>query len=38
MALSENEIAEILVKLKKIAPNVYRHIMGIIAAIIKIVK
>jgi len=38
MALTENEIAEILIKLKKIAPNVYRHIMGVIAAIGKLAK
>jgi len=38
MAKTEQEIAELLIKLKEIAPNVYRHIMGMIAAVGKMVK
>jgi len=33
MAKTEQEIAEILIKLKDLAPNIYRHIMGFIAAL-----
>lgn len=38
MAKTEQEIAAILIKLKEIAPNVYRHIMGMVAAVAKLVK
>ena len=38
MAKTEQEIAQILIKLKEIAPNIYRHIMGMIAAMAKMVK
>jgi len=38
MPKTEQEIAAILIKLKEMAPNVYRHIMGMIAAVQKIVK
>jgi len=38
MAKTEQEIAEILIKLKDLAPNIYRHIMGMIVAVAKAVK
>ena len=38
MALTEKELAELLIKFKTLAPNVYRHIMGVIVAVAKIMK
>jgi len=38
MGKTEQEIAEILIKLKETAPNIYRHIMGVIAALSKMLK
>lgn len=38
MALTENDIAEMLIKLKEKMPDIYRHIMGMIRAVVKMVK
>jgi hypothetical protein len=38
MALTDEEIAKMLIKLRDKMPDVYRHIVGIILSVVKVFK